>query len=107
MYNNLKLGNNIWAFRIAELNKAPITLSGIQLTKVKNGSGVLEELLATWIKDFKSEQIYNYLWGTRFGQPVQIGLNIGAGVIDLLKTPVSEYSKGGNILKGEFVLSAL
>jgi hypothetical protein len=58
-------------------------------------------MLSVWIKNFKQTQVYNYLYGTRIGLPVQIVLKLGAGVIDLIKTPVDEYQKGGNILKGK------
>jgi len=94
------LGNNIWAVKIVELNKAPITLAGIKLHRVSNSTELFQTLLSIWIKDFKKMQVYNYLYGTRIGQSVQIGLNIGSGVIDLIRIPVEEYNKGGNILKG-------
>lgn len=100
VYSDIRLGNNIWAFKVVELNKAPISLSRIQLIRAKNQSDLLEKMLSVWIKNFKSTQVYNYLYGTRIGQPVQIVLKLGAGVIDLIKTPVDEYNRGGNILKG-------
>lgn len=100
VYSDIRLGNNIWAFKIVELNKAPITLSPIKLTKVKDKGELFEEILGVWIKNFKQTQVYNYLYGTRIGQPVQIVVNIGAGVVDLIKAPVDEYARGGNILKG-------
>jgi hypothetical protein len=61
---------------------------------------LFEAISSTWIKNFN--QIYNYLYGTFIGQPVQIGVNIGSAVIDLVKTPMDEYNKGGNILRGSF-----
>jgi hypothetical protein len=59
--------------------------------------------MATWFKDFTQMQVYNYLKGTRIGQPVQICLNIGAGVIDLIKTPVEEYNKVRTIIVSIFI----
>jgi hypothetical protein len=100
VYSDIRLGNNIWAIKIVELNKAPITLSGAKLHRIKDTSELSQALLSTWIKDFKQAQLYNYLYGTRIGQAVQISLNIGSGVVDLIKTPVEEYNKGGNVLKG-------
>ena len=38
-------------------------------------------------------QVYNYLFGTRLGAPVQMFLNIGVGMVDLVKIPVDEYNK--------------
>eukprot|EP01114_Cavostelium_apophysatum_P008174 TRINITY_DN2049_c0_g1_i1.p1 TRINITY_DN2049_c0_g1~~TRINITY_DN2049_c0_g1_i1.p1 ORF type:complete len:1600 (+),score=467.39 TRINITY_DN2049_c0_g1_i1:193-4992(+) len=100
VYSDIRLGNNIWAFKLVELNKAPITLSAIKLRKVKNKDELIEGMLSVWIKDFKQTQVYNYLYGTRIGQPVQIAVNIGSGVVDLIKAPADEYYRGGNILKG-------
>lgn len=45
--------------------------------------------------------------GTRIGQPVQMFINIGHGVVDLIKIPVSEYNKGGNVWKGKIILYTL
>ena len=100
VYNDIRLGNNIWAIKVVELNKVPITLSPIKLNFVKNSSEFKERVLDTWIKDFTQGGVYNIFKGTRIGQPVQICLNIGSGVIDLIKTPVEEYNKGGNVLRG-------
>ena len=38
VYSDIKFGNHIWAVKIVELNKAPITLSGLRLTYVKDSS---------------------------------------------------------------------
>jgi hypothetical protein len=35
VYSDIRLGNNVWAFKIVELTKAPITLSQIKLTNVR------------------------------------------------------------------------
>jgi len=100
VYSDIRLGTNVWAFKAVELNKAPITLSAITLTKVKDKTVLFEEILSQWIKNFKDTQVYNYLWGTRIAQPVQICVNIGTAVVDFVKTPVEEYHNGGNVLKG-------
>jgi hypothetical protein len=97
VYSDFRLGNNVWAFKVMELNKAHIVLSSIKMQHVKDKQALIKEMLA---KNFKQKQIYNYLYGTRIGQSVQIGINIGSGVVDLIRTPIEEYHKGGNILMG-------
>eukprot|EP01117_Protostelium_nocturnum_P005356 TRINITY_DN1949_c0_g3_i2.p1 TRINITY_DN1949_c0_g3~~TRINITY_DN1949_c0_g3_i2.p1 ORF type:complete len:1683 (-),score=671.18 TRINITY_DN1949_c0_g3_i2:114-5162(-) len=99
VYSDIKLGNQVWAIKAVELMKAPITLSSVVLYKVKNTDQLVEEILNNYLKS-QGEHIFNYLWGTRIGQPVQICLNIGTAVVDLIKTPVEEYQRGGNVLKG-------
>ncbi len=94
VYSDVRLRNHIWAIKVMELNKAPITLSGLKLYKVKDTNELTNAMMETWVKDFK--HVLHYLSGTRIGQSVQIGLNIGYGVVDLIKTPVEEYNKGGN-----------
>lgn len=37
---------------------------------------------------------------TRFGQPIQVGLNVGSAIFDLLAVPLREYGETGNILHG-------
>ncbi len=34
VYNDIRVGNNIWAVKMVELNKAPISLVGTRITKV-------------------------------------------------------------------------
>ncbi|PRP85451.1 hypothetical protein PROFUN_06820 [Planoprotostelium fungivorum] len=100
VYSDIKVGNNVWAIKSVELMKAPITLRSFFLLKVKSTDHLLDEILNNYFKDFKQGEILNYLWGTRIGQPVQICLNIGNAMVDLIKTPVDEWNRGGNILKG-------
>jgi hypothetical protein len=38
VYSDIRLGHNIWAIKVVELNKAPITLSAIKVTFVKDST---------------------------------------------------------------------
>lgn len=61
---------------------------------------MFEEIGNVWFNDFKSNQFFNYFFGTRIGHSVSIALNIGEGVVDLVKIPIEEYQRGGSVLKG-------
>lgn len=91
----MQLGNHIWAFKVMELNKAHIVLSPLRLTKMRKKSELMEAFRRRNLK-----QISNYLYGTRIATPVQIGINLGSGVIDLVRIPIEQYQSGGNILVG-------
>jgi len=98
LYSDIRLGNFVWAVQIMELNAAPIRLQPIRLHRVHNKEALFKEIQKRY---FKLDQIRGYLYGTMIGQQsVRILFNIGTGIVDLVKVPVTEYKKGGNVWKG-------